>query len=469
MIDKASEVLARYLDLEVDRLNSWMAGNISLNKDELKHSITVILCLIQGVGSQLPFWDGKIVQHQHSETNMQHHKHVVTFCDSDDQLSRGISYKEEHNMRKFIVDLMHKLLKHISVECPDRTKSLTNIIAVFQAVLFWNGVTKEEYEARNKSFQAVKKVLDNKLLGNKKNIRPIFVDRTHLQHETRLVENVNRDFTESHQQIFHDIVDLATSYYSVVRIKAQELIGKCHRHFAFSYKVVLPRLLLSLNTDDGNVSHEQYKGALYVMLGHGGKSLANKCCWQTFEKVCPAILTSSLSEKPSIIKVWSKLVETIFNHMDTFAVRTSLDDSVINLAMSLWDNGSKLTPSGEKPAATKIETGLQRLEKISQDNLDSYDRIIHKLCDLLESGDLHWKRYKSGVLIVATILRYDINLPERAVKLLANNLCHENLEVRKTSIFIMAGVLRLQKRSHVLVDKKTRQTTGSSVARCQAR
>ncbi len=339
-------------------------------------------------------------------------------------------------------------------EFPDRTKCLTTIVSVLQAALFWNGVTKEEYEARNKSFQAVKKVLENKLLGKKKNIRPIFVDRAHLQHETRLVENVNRDFTDHHRQIFEDILELATNHYSEVRIKAQELMGKCHRHFAYSYKVVLPRLLQLVHKDTSGVTHEQYKGALYVLLGHSGKSLANKNCWETFEQVCPAMLTSPLSEKPSIIEVWSKLAETIFNHMDTIAVKVEIEDPVVDCGLNLWDNGSFLVPAGSKPSQDEINTGCQELKQLSDDNLERYNRIINNLCDLLESGELHWKRYKAGVLIIATILRHDVNLPARAVKLLANNLAHDNLEVRKTSIFIMAGVLRLQKRKHKIAVKE---------------
>ena len=345
------------------------------------------------------------------------------------------------------------MLHHINAKCPDRIKTLTTVVSVLQTALFWNGVTREEYEARNKSFQAVKKVLENKLLGKKKNVRPIFVDRAHLQHETRLVENVNRDFTEHHKQIFNDILELATNQYSEVRIKAQDLMGKCHRHFAYSYRVVLPRLLELLKTDEG-VTHEQYKGALYVLLGHSGKSMANKNCWETFEKVCPAILTSSLSEKPSVIEVWTKLAETIFNHMDTIAIKIELSDQVVGCGLNLWENNSVLAPSGDIPSQDKIDEGIQELVSLSKHNLEAYNRIVDKLCDLLESGELHWKRYKAGVVIIATILRHDVNLPARAVKLLVTNLAHDNLEVRKASIYIMAGVMRLQKRKHKVIEKK---------------
>ena len=70
MIDEASNILLKYLTLEKDKLTSWMAGEATLTKEELKHSVTVILNLIQGVGSQLPFWQAPTIQHQHSKVKI---------------------------------------------------------------------------------------------------------------------------------------------------------------------------------------------------------------------------------------------------------------------------------------------------------------------------------------------------------------------------------------------------------------
>ena len=67
MINEASKILVKYLALEESKLLSWMEGQKTLSKEELKHSLTVILNLVQGVGSQLPFWEGTPIQHQHSK------------------------------------------------------------------------------------------------------------------------------------------------------------------------------------------------------------------------------------------------------------------------------------------------------------------------------------------------------------------------------------------------------------------
>ena len=67
MISEASKILVKYLALEESKLLSWMDGQKTLSKEELKHSLTVILNLVQGVTSQLPFWEGTPVQHQTSK------------------------------------------------------------------------------------------------------------------------------------------------------------------------------------------------------------------------------------------------------------------------------------------------------------------------------------------------------------------------------------------------------------------
>ena len=59
----------------------------------------------------------------------------------------------------------------------------------------------------------------------------------------RLIENVNRGFTAQHYGLFNDILDLATSHYSEVRVLGQSLLDRCLRYFAYSYHVVLPRLI----------------------------------------------------------------------------------------------------------------------------------------------------------------------------------------------------------------------------------
>ena len=54
----------------------------------------------------------------------------------------------------------------------------------------------------------VKKVMENRLIGNRRHIRALIVDRALLQHESRLLERSNTSFTTGHQQILEALLEL---------------------------------------------------------------------------------------------------------------------------------------------------------------------------------------------------------------------------------------------------------------------
>ena len=86
-----------------------------------------------------------------------------------------------------------------------------------------------------------------------------------VQQEQRLVENSRLGFTATHSTILQLLVTLATSHYSKVRIQAQAVLARALKTFPYSYTTIVDRLL-PLISSEGEVSHEQYKGALYIIL-----------------------------------------------------------------------------------------------------------------------------------------------------------------------------------------------------------
>ena len=71
------------------------------------------------------------------------------------------------------------------------------------------------------SLNMVKRSLDNHLMGSRKTIRPLLVDRCMIQHEFRVNESAKTTFTATHQKVLLNLLQLATSHYAVVRIRAQ--------------------------------------------------------------------------------------------------------------------------------------------------------------------------------------------------------------------------------------------------------
>ena len=77
-------------------------------------------------------------------------------------------------------------------------------------------------------------------------------------------------------QVMDNLLKLSTSHYSAVRSHAQGVLLQCTNLFAHSYKLLLPRLTELLASPDAEVSHEEFKGALYVVLGKAVEKYGQK-------------------------------------------------------------------------------------------------------------------------------------------------------------------------------------------------
>ena len=455
-VGAAQNIVTKILENQFKKIQGHVDKSASLAREELHFTISCVSDVILGAGTLLLSpWNEDFLELKKSQVDLSHMHHTV-FPGDQPQISLKGS-----NVRLEIVKTIHQLLIFQQENNSDDTKALSLITNVYNSLLFFTGVPKTEYDTRWKSFQAIKKAMENKLLGSKKLIRAILIDRTHLQHESRVLENSNKNFTPTHKTIYEDLLMLATNHYSEVRIKGQDILSKGIKHFSHSYHILVPRLLeLLKKTED--VSHEQFKGALYVILGTQGKSILTKHSWEAFAQLCPALIEASHSEKPSIIKVFSALVDIVVHNLDTITITFALPDSVVDQALSLWEsvdqdeNGLKRTimPSSSKPEEHEVTNG----EKLMQENnrrIDKcYSDIVLKLCSQLESGSLHWRHYNAGVSILATLTRHDKLMPPEMVKIMVNNLVHDNIVVRKTSIHNMAALLRQQKRAHVKIERR---------------
>jgi hypothetical protein len=83
----------------------------------------------------------------------------------------------------------------------DDTKSLQVISSIYFSVVLFGGITREDCDARAKSYHAIKKALDNKLVGSRRQIRALLIDRVLLQHENRMLERRYVGFTEAHLKV----------------------------------------------------------------------------------------------------------------------------------------------------------------------------------------------------------------------------------------------------------------------------
>ena len=453
-VEAAQTLLNKVLSLQFKKIEDHIEEVKTLSREGLAFGISCVSDVILGAGTLSPTWDGDLVDLKKSKVDLVHMNHNVFPGDQPQMRQDGA------NIRLSIMEVVHKLLKFQLKHHADDTKALVSIANVYQSLLFFTGVPKHEYDNRWKSFHAIKKAMENKLVGSKKLIRAILIDRTHLQHESRVLENSNKNFTETHRIIYDDLLLLATNHYSEVRIKGQDILGKAVKHFSHSYQLLTPKLIQLLQKTE-EVSHEQFKGALYVILGAKGKSLLTKHNWEVFAELCPAVIEASHSEKPSIIKVFTALVDTLIHNLDTITISFSLPGSVIEQTLCLWEkfdneNGLKtsISPCKDKPTEEEMTEGKAILEESNRRTEALFTEVVESLCSKLNSGRLHWRHYNAGVSILAVLTRYDKKMPASVVRIMINNLVHDNIVVRKTSIHTMAALLRQNKRPHLKIERK---------------
>ncbi|KAB1266874.1 Proteasome activator complex subunit 4 [Camelus dromedarius] len=190
---------------------------------------------------------------------------------------------------------------HILNNSEDDTKSLFLIIKIIGDLLQFQGSHKHEFDSRWKSFNLVKKSMENRLHGKKQHIRALLIDRVMLQHELRTLTVEGCEYKKIHQDMIRDLLRLSTSSYS--------------------------------------------QGALYCLLGnHSGVCLASLHDWDCIVQTWPAIVSSGLSqamslEKPSIVRLFDDLAEKIHRQYETIGLDfTSGDEkNYENLVNALLD------------------------------------------------------------------------------------------------------------------------------------
>ena len=157
----------------------------------------VVDSLLRGAGSVLPFWtssnsparDVALIDDSVCRT-----KPLGTpACGAADV---AVDLEGGKNLRLEVLEVMDAVQGKLLRDKEDDTKSLTQITSVYATCVRFCGVGEAEYDSRMKSYHAVRRALDNRLVGSRRQLRPVIVDRAMLQHESRLLERCHVSFTD---------------------------------------------------------------------------------------------------------------------------------------------------------------------------------------------------------------------------------------------------------------------------------
>nr|CAD7394947.1 unnamed protein product [Timema cristinae] len=215
-----------------------------------------------------------------------------------------------------------------------------SLLIIWESLMLEKSGSTNNFEARWKNFRTVKKVLENKVIGGKKHLRSLLVDRVVLQHEA-LYERSTVCLTETHRQIMLNLLTLSTSHYSevpfyhnvcpslrpsyniaakdLVRVRAQAKLFLTLDQFAYSYMILIPQLLSNLQ-QDSNQFHEQFKGSLYVLLGPKQSPVLARHDWSILSKLWPCIVRTQPSEKLSVIRLMEGVMESVHKFFPTITI-----------------------------------------------------------------------------------------------------------------------------------------------------
>uniref|UniRef100_A0A8D3D6Z0 Proteasome activator subunit 4 n=1 Tax=Scophthalmus maximus TaxID=52904 RepID=A0A8D3D6Z0_SCOMX len=412
------------LQPELQRLQRFAQGEQDMSRDDVLQSLTIVQHCLLGAGGLMPPLKGvPIPELVHSMANL-----------DETILYTGMEYDQSReNYRDAICGVMRQLLHYILEHSEDDTKSLFSIIKIISDLMHFKGSHKHEFDSRWKSFNLVKKSMENRLHGRKQHIRALLIDRVMLQHELRKLTVEGCQYRSIHQDLMRDLLRLSTSTYSQVRSRAQNVLFTALGTYNFCCRDLIPHVLQFLNPDNSSVTQQQFKGALYCLLGnHSGVCLANLHDWDCIALTWPAIVRSGLSsamslEKPSIVRLFDDLADKIHRQYETIG----MDFSAI--VISIKDHHIiSISSNNNNP--------LHFCRK--------YKNLIGDLLDYLSNRNMPWKFEHISIGFLSLLLRDDHELPPPAVMFFVKSLNHDSLYVRKVAISAVAGIMKQIKRPH---------------------
>ncbi|XP_021936150.1 proteasome activator complex subunit 4B-like isoform X2 [Zootermopsis nevadensis] len=430
-------LISRYLPPELQRVEKFISDELQLTREELHCSLGIVIAVL-GCRSMLPVWDELPVKLIESSLA------VTPFVPSLDVGAGNVTMPDGSNVRKKVADTVNQLQEKLLLTREDDTKSFFSLIVLWEYLLIDRFGSKSSYEMHWKNFRVVKKVLENKLVGQKQHLRALLIDRTMLQHES-LLERGSMCLTPTHCQIMLSLLKLSSSHYSEVRSRAQVKLFTALDQFSYSYTVLIPHLLTNLR-QDSNQFHEQFKGTLYVLLGPRQNPLVTRHNWEMLLNLWPAIVCSKPSEKLSVIRLMENIVETVHKHFPTITISLQIPDPCLDAARRLWK--SDPAPCFPVVSEEEVAVGSQQLEDRNHYNLDQYQALLSSLIDAMEHENLHWRYHAMALSFLRDLVHPDLAYPARIVRYFLLTLIHDSLELRKIAIRSTVFLLKQQKRSH---------------------
>ena len=234
-----------------------------------------------------------------------------------------------------------------------------------------------------------------------------------------------------------DLIQLAVSHYSDVRIKAQTALSNFKR--PYGQRLVFPKLIEFLKKKD-LTQNEELKGILNILLDHKRTSLFIIPDWPMLNQLWSSLVNASYSEKPTIINLMNKLSKLAVQKFNHPIIHFKTSEELKDIVKNHWNQGIALNVP--LPNKEELEKANAKCLQSNDENLSSYSNLILNLVNSIENGDLHWRHSLLAFTFLQILIREDIRFPIEAVKLLVKNLNNDYLTIRQICVNSLGAVLK---------------------------
>lgn len=448
----AQELLSMFMKEAVQDISNWSEDKKQLTREEVQRCLHIILSSLVGAASVLPTIES-------SPINLCPFEVAVTPLCIKNTGTEPLNFPDGTNIRTWVVKEIRKVLDHILEVNEDDTKSLTLVCEILATTISYFGYNKTELRLAAQRIKSMKTTTQNKLLGSKHHLRYLLVERVAQQNRAMLMSKGQPDFTVLHLEIFKSLFNLSQSHYVEVRVLAQDTVYLMLNYFPFSETILVPMLVHELKKRE--LEHNKFKGLLYLVIGRRSySSIVIDPNWSFLRELWPALVESSHSEKPSIVKLLDRICNMVQKSFDTFELTYQFSENVKKIAMKVWESSSTDLEKYQPPTEQFVNQVKVKVQQRNQKRVEDYEGLILKLVELIEEPHLHWHRKIVAYSLFTHLTREDYPLPLPALKLCLASLISERLSIRLKAIQLVTAQLKLHKRKHI----KRTMTIASSIS-----
>uniref|UniRef100_A0A914I0E6 Proteasome activator complex subunit 4 n=1 Tax=Globodera rostochiensis TaxID=31243 RepID=A0A914I0E6_GLORO len=352
------------------------------------------------------------------------------------------------NFRQQLFILVQKLGDHLLNERENDSRSIIALLNVVSAVIFSRGTEQKNFLSQMNAFNMTKQIFNDPLRGQKEAVESIVDGTLITMHMKRVLCKPYGAVTQSHIAASKLLLRFATSLYANVRIAAQKVLEAIFSTYRFSYKTVVDDVLAIIRSPS---SHDQLKGALYVLVNGKEVSIVLRQDWAHLLKLWPALCLISNPDKQSIIQLTDLARDLILANFSSFQIEYTFPDSIMPLAECLLSDypGNLHQAIWPLPDKQKLDEFRARETQTSTDKKNAFLSLSDQLYQIATNKELHWRQIDFAESLLSLLLRRDCDLPQNVVLHFFHLLVSEIINTRKIAIAFCGSWLKIHRQKAV--------------------